>query len=100
MAEMGRLWVNSQIPSLDPVTPWLIGKSCCVKSTRKLGNQEESQETTSDKTHLSKHVGVLQMQEGDMTKDFCDKIQLFLQKGVGISQADEEDRGYSPNHSH
>lgn len=92
MAETEQLSVNSQIPSSDPVTPWLTGKSCCVKSTRKLGNHEESQETTSDKTPLNKHAGDLQMQEGETAKDFCDKIWLFLQKRVSFSQAGKGDR--------
>lgn len=92
VAETEQLSVNSQIPSSDPVTPWLTGKSCCVKSTRKLGNHEESRETTSDKTPLNKHAGDLQMQEGETTKDFCDKIRLFLQKRVSFSQAGKGDR--------
>lgn len=31
------------------------------------------------------------MQEEKTTKDFCNKIQLFLQKGVGFSQAGKGD---------
>lgn len=80
VAGVGQLWVNSQIPSYDPVTLWLTGKSCCIKSIWKLGNPEESQKTTSDKTPLNKHVGDLQMQEEETAKDFCNKIRLSLQK--------------------
>lgn len=66
---------------------------------------QKSQETTSDQTPFNKDVGDLQMQEEKTTKDFCDKIQLFLQKGVGFSQAGKGDRQttdgrYSSNHSH
>ena len=32
------------------------------------------------------------MQEGETTKDFCDKIRVFLQKRVGFSQAGKGDR--------
>lgn len=32
------------------------------------------------------------MQEEKTTKDFCNKIQLFLQKGVGFSQTGKGDR--------
>lgn len=93
MPEVGQLWVNSRIPSFDLVTLWLTGKSCCVKSTQKLGKQEENQERTSDKTPLKKnHVEVLQMQERETTKDFSNKIWLFLQKGVDISQSGKKDR--------
>ena len=88
---MGQLWVNSQTPSFHPATLWLTGKIYCIKSTRKLGNQEESQETASDKTPLNKRVWDLQMQEAETTKHFCDKIRFFLWEWLGFSQAGKGD---------
>lgn len=93
--DCGRNWlalVNSQIPHFYPVDLWLTGKSYCIRSTRKLGNQEENQEPTSDKTLLSRLVGVLQTQEGETTGDFYNKVWLFVQKVVGVSQVCKGDR--------
>lgn len=93
VTEMGQLWVNSQIPSFNPVNLWFTGKKCWVKSTQKEGNNEKRQETTSDKTPFNRHMGDLQMQEGEMTKDLSINTTPSAEGGwVGFSQAGKGDR--------
>lgn len=69
------------------------------KINTEIGKQRKK-ETISDKIPLNKHVEDLQIQEGEMTKDFSIKIRRLLQEGVGFSQAGKGDRGYSSNRRH